>query len=66
MVMNDCRKGKIWFLRVLPTGGRHGHFIQGGVGGFEFFPIAVVHVRQVKPFSSTHNQHTMEEENEKV
>lgn len=66
MVMNDCRKGKIRFLRVLPTGGRHGQFIQAGGGRFEFFLFEVVRVRQVKPFSSTHNLHTMEEENEKV
>jgi hypothetical protein len=36
------------------------------LAGSSFFPFEVVHVRQVKPFSSTHNLHTMEEENEKV
>jgi hypothetical protein len=64
--VENCGKGKIRFLRVLPTGGRHGHFIQAGAGGFKFSPFEVVHVRQVKLFSSTHNQHMMEEENEKV
>lgn len=66
IVVKDCRKGKIRFLRVLPTGGMHGHFIHAGAGGFEFFPFEAVYVRQVKSFSSTHNLYAMEEENEKV
>jgi hypothetical protein len=36
------------------------------LAGSIFFPFEAVHVRQVKPFSSTHNLHTMEEENGKV